>query len=262
VIFVPIYWAWVGTSINANLRDVDNPLDRVAIFTIGLCSLFLAMAVPGAYGGRGMLFATAYFAIRLILASLFFHGRRWFFHPFLVSLCVTGPLILLGGVADGGWRVGIWAVAALVDVSLPTLLQGRVRPLSFDAKHLPERYGLLVLIALGESIVAIGAPAATAPDVAAEVMAAVAAAFVLACGLWWVYRPTAPPCRPVWPRLRRDCYMGWGSRRARSSTRCGRRPTRDRSSARCCRGPTWASSRGSSAWPPGSPRSSSTPTSS
>jgi low temperature requirement protein LtrA len=187
VVFVPMYWGWVGTSINANLRDVDNPLDRVAIFAIGLCCLFLALATPDAYGGRGLLFGASYCAIRLILAGLFFHGRRWSLHPFAVSAAVTGPLLLLGGLVHGDAREAIWACAALTDLAIPTLMRSRVRNTRFHTAHLPERYGILVLIALGESIVAIGGPAAQAPDLTAGVVGSVTAAFVLACGLWWVY---------------------------------------------------------------------------
>jgi low temperature requirement protein LtrA len=187
VLFVPMYWAWVGTSINANLRDVDNPLDRIAIFTIALLSLFLAMATPDAYGSRGLLFGASYLAIRLVLAGLFFHGRRWSLHPFAVSAGTAGPLILLGGLVHGHARVALWAVAGLCDLAIPTLLRARVASTRFHAAHLPERYGILVLIALGESIVAIGAPVARSPELTAGMVGAVTAAFVLACGLGWVY---------------------------------------------------------------------------
>ena len=187
VVLVPMYWAWVGTSINANLRDVDNPLDRTAIFAIALLSLFLALATPDAYESRGLLFGASYLAIRLILAGLFFHGRRWSVHPFAVSAFTAGPLVLVGGLVHGQARVALWAVAGLCDLSIPTLLRARVRSTRFHTAHLPERYGVLVLIALGESIVATGAPAASTPDLSAGMVGAVSAAFVLACGLGWVY---------------------------------------------------------------------------
>jgi low temperature requirement protein LtrA len=187
VVFVPLWWAWVGTSILANTRDVDNPLDRLGIFTVGLAGLFMALAVPLAYGSRGALYGCAYFAARAVLAALVFRGPRMSLNAFSVGLCVTGPLLIAGGLAHGGWRVGLWTLAGLVDLSTPALVRRRLVAVRFDASHLPERFGLFVIIALGESVVAVGVKAAGADHLDASRLVAVAAAFVLACALWWVY---------------------------------------------------------------------------
>src|SRR5262249_39974264 len=68
----------------------------------------------------------------------------------------------------------------------------RLTVIAFDAGHLVERFGLFVIIALGESVVDIGASAARAEPLTTAVLVAVAAAFVLAAGLWWVYLVCAP----------------------------------------------------------------------
>lgn len=191
VVFVPIFWAWVGTSIHANTHDVDHPLDRLGVFAIGLGSLFMGLAVPGAYGGRGVLFGATYWILRIVLCALVLRSARMtgqvVANPFTVSVLVTGPLLLIGGFLTGPPRVFVWAVAALIDLSTPALFRRRMTHLRFAAGHLPERYGLFLLIALGESIVAIGGPAAATEHLTVTVVAAVACAFVLACGLWWVY---------------------------------------------------------------------------
>ncbi|WP_214324271.1 low temperature requirement protein A [Nonomuraea sediminis] len=187
VIFVPIYWAWVGTSIHANTTDVDTPFERIGIFVTGLCALFMALAVPQAYGERGVLFGASYYAARLILAYLVFRGQPLTLRAFSIAAFVSGPLLLVGGFLDMPARVAVWALAALVDVSAPRIARGRLQGVRFHPEHLPERFGLFLIIALGESIVATGMPAATAPHLSAGMVAAVTAAFVLACGLWWVY---------------------------------------------------------------------------
>ncbi|MCW2886084.1 MAG: hypothetical protein JWL58_2946 [Streptosporangiaceae bacterium] len=187
VIFVPMYWAWVGTSVLADTRDVDNPVDRLGIFAIGLCSLFMALATPGVYGSRALLFGASYFAARILLAVLVFRDRRPVLSPVSVSLFVSGPLLLIGGFLHGPARVTVWAIAAFCDLATPALTRRWLLRVRFHPEHLPERFGLLLIIALGESIVAIGGPAAAAEDLAGAVVAAVAAAFVLACALWWVY---------------------------------------------------------------------------
>jgi low temperature requirement protein LtrA len=186
VLFVPLWWGWVGTSIHANTHDVDNALDRVGIFAVALCGLFMALAVPDAYGERGLLFGLGYLGLRILLAALVFRGPRMSLNSFSVGLCVTGPLLVLGGLLPGGWRIGVWAVAGLVDLATPALVRRRLAGIHFEPSHLPERFGLFVIIALGESIVAIGLRAADSSLGAARLFA-VAAAFTVVCALWWVY---------------------------------------------------------------------------
>jgi low temperature requirement protein LtrA len=186
VVFVPIWWGWVGTSIHANIHDVDNPVDRIGIFAVGLASLFMAMATPEAYGARGPLFGLSYLTLRIILAALVFRGPRLTLNAFSVALFVSGPLLAIGGfVDDPDLRMAVWGLAALVDLGAPTLLRSRLARVPYEPSHLPERFGLFLIIALGESIVGIGLNAASDLTVARGF--AVAAAFVLTCGLWWLY---------------------------------------------------------------------------
>src|SRR4051812_24908897 len=187
VVFVPMWWGWVGTSVHANTRDVDNALDRIGIFAVGLASLFMALAVPAAYGARGALFGGSYLVLRVLLAALVFRGARLTPSPFSVGLLVTGPLVFAGGlVPDPHWRTAIWGLAGVIDLSTPALLRSRMARVRIEPAHLPERFGLFVIIALGESIVGIGLNA-SGTDLDAATCVAVALAFVLACGLWWVY---------------------------------------------------------------------------
>src|SRR6185369_4105431 len=185
--FVPLYWAWVGTSVHANLHDTDNPVDRAGILALALCALFMALAVPQAYQARGILFGAGYFALRIILAGLYFRGRRITLITPLVAAAVSGPLVLAGGLAPMPARVVLWGLAGLVDLLTPRMLRSRLRVVNFDADHLVERFGLFLIIALGETVVDIGATAARLPDLSVAVMAAVTASFLLAANLWWVY---------------------------------------------------------------------------
>jgi low temperature requirement protein LtrA len=187
VVFVPIYWVWVGTTIQANINDLSRPLDRLAIFAVALGGLFMALAVGDAYHGRALLFACSYWACRLVLGIRLFAGPHFTLNPFVISMTITGPVLVIGALLHGDVRVAVWALAAVIDLSSPTLLRRRLQGLHYDPGHLSERFGTFVLIALGESIVAIGAPAALAHHLTASTLVAVGAAFALACGLWWVY---------------------------------------------------------------------------
>lgn len=192
ILFIPIYWAWVGTSIHADTHDVDNAVDRLGVFAVGLCGLFMALAVPEAFGDRGVFFGVSYLAARAVLAALVFRAPRFSLNSFSVGLFLTGPVLVVGGLLPSGPRTAVWAAAAAVDLAVPALVRGRLAGVRFDHAHLPERFGLFLIIALGESIVAVGAPAAQADELDALTVAAVAAAFVLACGLWWVTSTSRP----------------------------------------------------------------------
>ncbi|MCZ4100066.1 low temperature requirement protein A [Streptomyces sp. So13.3] len=187
IVFVPPYWAWVGMSLHANRQDVDNPLDRIGIFAVGLSALFMGLALPLAYDGRGVLYGASYWAARLVLWALVLRWQDVRLSAFAVGACLTGPMLLAGGFLDGPARTALWGSAALIDLSMPFLLRRRLSRVRFHPGHLPERFGLFLIVALGESIVAIGAPASAAAHLDAAELTAVAAAFTLAAGLWWVY---------------------------------------------------------------------------
>ncbi|MFI7423928.1 low temperature requirement protein A [Nonomuraea sp. NPDC049684] len=188
VVLVPTYWAWVGMAVHANTRDVNNTPDRLGILALSLCGLFMALATPLAYEERGLMFGAAYFAQRSLLAALYFRGRPFeLVNPFTLSVCVTGPLLLAGGLLDSGTRVWVWAAAAAIDLAAPVLTRSHLVRVNFHPHHLPERFGLLLIIAMGEPILAIGAQASAARPLAVGSIGAVAATFVLACALWWVY---------------------------------------------------------------------------
>jgi low temperature requirement protein LtrA len=187
IVFVPVWWAWVGTTIHANRHDVDTTHDTLGIFTVGLGSLGLALAVPGAYADRGLLFGGSYLFLRLVLAVLVFREWRGIaVNSFSVGALVTGPLLLAGGLVHGTPRVVLWALAAATDLLTPWLLRNRLAVVRFDVSHLPERFGLFLIIALGESLVQVGVTASAGPLTAPR-LAATVAAYVLACALWWVY---------------------------------------------------------------------------
>ncbi|WP_327677201.1 low temperature requirement protein A [Kitasatospora sp. NBC_00458] len=186
VVFVPVYWCWVGTTVQANIRDVDNPRDRLGILTVGLTGLVMALAVPGAYGNRGVLLGAGYWAARVVLLFLLIRIPGVWRGPYGVGVLVSGPLVFAGGLLPEGPRTVLWALAALCDLSGPVLFRRRLAVVSYHPAHMPERFALFLLVALGESIVGIGATAAGVPLDAAELVA-VTAAFTISAGLWWQY---------------------------------------------------------------------------
>ncbi len=188
IVFVPVYWMWVGAAIQTNQNDLGRPLVRLRIFAVALSAVFMALALPTAYGRLGTMFAVAYWAGRILCGALILRRPRDLIHlnPLSMSMVITGPMILVGSFFHGSVRELIWGLAALIDLSTPSLFRSRLRDMHIDAAHLAERFGAFVLIAIGEAVVAIGSSVRT-DDLNVADCFAVAAAFVLSCGLWWVY---------------------------------------------------------------------------
>jgi low temperature requirement protein LtrA len=152
--------------------------------------LVAAMSVPGAFGATGVLFGVAYLLVRAVNLSLYgIAGKRdqEFLHTFarFAPTAAIGPLIILAaGFTDGGVQTALWIVAIVVLYAGPLIDRGQGWHIS--PAHFAERYGLIVIIALGESIVAIGFGAA-GMVLAPEIIAAALLGLAVSAALWWSY---------------------------------------------------------------------------
>jgi low temperature requirement protein LtrA len=185
-----MWWSWVGY---AWLTSVVNPEEgsvRFAIFAAMAAMLVVALCVPEAFGDSRMLFAVAYAGVRFGQIALFLLASRD--EPALRT-SVTG---LAGGTAvgcgllvvgalfeDPNLQAAIWAVALALDMLEPFLFGSEGWKL--HPGHFAERHGLIIIIALGESIVAIGVGAGHHVD--AGVIAAAVLGIAVAGALWWLY---------------------------------------------------------------------------
>lgn len=194
VLFVPFWWAWVGVSILYNGVELTSTKRHLKVFALGLGAFIMSISVPDAYGARGTVFGFGYLGIRALLAYAI--RRRGFFHdqvnPYLVSATVSAPLIVAGSFTPLPARGWIWLAAALIELTTPTFLHRRLDDLHFDSAHLPERFGLFVIIALGEVLVGVGVQESR-QGLSWTPLTALVLAFVLCCGLWWTYFHFAAP---------------------------------------------------------------------
>jgi low temperature requirement protein LtrA len=185
-----VWWAWGAFAWMTNAIDISSVGVRLAFLAGMAGSFFMALAVPDAYQDEGVWFAIPYFAVRVLHVALYTYGLRtdpahqaaikklapWFL--------VAPAFVLVGGFLEGDARVALWATCVAIDIAGALNVSGagfRVSP-----GHFSERYALFVIIALGESIVAVGIGSREA-DRDALFAGTVVLAFAGVAALWWAY---------------------------------------------------------------------------
>jgi low temperature requirement protein LtrA len=191
LILAALWWAWTGYAWLTNLLEPEEGPVRAGMFAAMAALLVAALAVPEAFGSNGVLFGIAYLVVRLLQLGLFAIAAKR--DPDLVEAVLSilprsllAPvLIVVAGFFDGRTQAALWVIALAVDYVGALIGRGAPR-LRVSPAHFAERHGLIVIIALGESIVAIGIGAAGVPLTSSIVAAAVLGIAVLAA-LWWAY---------------------------------------------------------------------------
>jgi low temperature requirement protein LtrA len=170
--------------------DPEDGLVRVAIFGAMGAMLLVSLAVPGAFGDDALLFAIAYLLVRvahIVVFTLADRSDAELRHAIgtLVPGTLIGTGLLVAASTQDGWRQGLfWMLAVVFDYGGPFVLG--VRGWHMSAAHFAERHALIILIALGESIVALGIGAEGIP-LTIGVLTAAILGLAAACALWWAY---------------------------------------------------------------------------
>src|SRR4051812_30689124 len=189
-----VWWAWSAFVWAANAAVEDSPALR-AILLAGMMLIFVTgLAIPHAFGDDATLFALTYAAVRLLHLGLYAQTSRqgnasWAaISGFAVTVLIGMALLVAGSFLDTTWQAALWTLAAAIDYAGPAwLTRERLRGLQYVAvSHFAERYGLFVIICLGESIVAIGV-GASGRHLDAALVGAIALCLLVTIGLWWIY---------------------------------------------------------------------------
>ncbi len=187
-----VWWAWAGYAWLTNAIPVDDDVrSRIVVFAAMAAGLVMGLAIPQAFGNDGVLFGFAYLTVTLLFVLLYAVATRD--NPEMnravlrlaPGVLAAPVLVALAGFLDAGAaRAALWSLALVATLGAP-LVSGtdgwHVRP-----KHFAERHGLIIIIALGESIVALGLAASDEKHTAAVVTASVFGMVVVA-SLWWLY---------------------------------------------------------------------------
>jgi low temperature requirement protein LtrA len=191
LILALLWWSWVGYAWLTSVVDPEEGAVRFALFAAMAGLLIVALCVPHAFTDRALLFAGAYGVVRYgQIALMLLAGRddpafRRSTLGLAAGTTLGVGLVVTGALFDEPEIQGIfWATALLLDMGEPFLFGSEGWKLS--PAHFAERHGLIIIIALGESIVAIGV-GAEAVEVDAGVVVASALGIALAAALWWLY---------------------------------------------------------------------------
>ncbi|HTC71304.1 MAG TPA: low temperature requirement protein A [Solirubrobacteraceae bacterium] len=184
-----LWWSWTGYAWLTSVVDPEEGIVRLVLFAAMAAFLVTALCVPGAFGSEALLFACAYAAVRAAHIALFMIASRDdqnLRHSVLGLACSTAVgvgLLILAAFAGGALQLALWGLALLLDLGGPFLFG--IEGWKLVPGHFAERHGAIVIIALGESIVAIGIGAR--PTIAAGVVIAAVLGVVIAAALWWTY---------------------------------------------------------------------------
>jgi len=192
LIFIPVWWAWVGHTFYLSRFDTEDLLHRFLTMLQMTAVASLAVHVPEALTETSTGFALSYAAVRFILVAEYIRAGR---HIAVVRpltsryICGFGAAASLWTVSvlvPLPWRIWLWGVAMLVDIAAPLTagqLHVRFPP---HLSHLPERFGLFTIIVLGEAVASvvfgIGKAGLTFVSATAGFMG-----MLIAFALWWGY---------------------------------------------------------------------------
>jgi low temperature requirement protein LtrA len=185
-----LWWAWSGYAWLTNALDPEEDAVRIGMLAAVAAMLIVSLAVPGAFGPGATTFAVGYMVLRGLQLVLFVRagrGDRDLLHAVqrvVPPALVSAILLLIAGFVPDRAQLALWVAAAVINylgAAFGHLHGWRVSP-----DHFVERFSQIILIALGESVVAIGIGARGLPVDASLIGAALLGITVIAC-LWWSY---------------------------------------------------------------------------
>jgi low temperature requirement protein LtrA len=189
LVLAALWWCWSAYAWLTNAIEADEGPTRLAMLVSMGAMLVAALAVPRAFGDDGVLFGCAYLVVRAMHIVLFAEASPHVdIRQAAIRLSYTAipapALLVAAGFLDGTAQALVWIGALALDYGGPYVFG--VSGFSVSATHFAERFELIVIIALGESIVAIGVGAAGLA-LTAEVVIAALLGIALAAALWWAY---------------------------------------------------------------------------
>jgi low temperature requirement protein LtrA len=189
LVLAALWWAWAAYAWLTNYIDTERDTERLLMFAAMAAMLLSALAAPHAFGDDAALFGISYAVVRLLHIFIFAEANddvdtAQALRVLSRSALPAPLLILAAGFTDGTTQAVLWILALTIDFAGPFVFG--VRGFKVSAAHFAERFSLILIIALGESIVAIGA-GIEGEEIDGGLVLAAVMTIVLAAGMWWAY---------------------------------------------------------------------------
>lgn len=191
LVFWLVWWAWTQFTWALNAANTDHPRVQLATLLATAVAFLLAVNIPRALAGGALWFAAPYVAVRSVGLLLYY----WVAWPDpdqrravrIFGLFSLGGLaaVLAGALAGGSALYWAWGLAIVLDL-LAAAVGGQLEGWNLHPDHFVERHGLIVIIALGETLIVAAAGLAGAAPTPVTITTGVLAVAVT-CGLWWSY---------------------------------------------------------------------------
>ncbi|SEK71252.1 low temperature requirement protein A [Streptacidiphilus jiangxiensis] len=198
LIFAVLYWMYGAYAYLTNQVPPETTARRLLLVVGMFGFLVCALALPQVFGADGVVFGLGFLLVTAVHSALYALIHRQYVLSFAVTNLGAAGCVTAAGAVHGWAADGLWVAAVLLHQITPVLssrITGRYGGTTarvteavggLDPAHFVERHGLLLLIAFGESVVAIGA-GATGERLAAPLLLAVGLALTLVAALWWTY---------------------------------------------------------------------------
>ncbi|WP_067501233.1 low temperature requirement protein A [Actinoplanes sp. TFC3] len=186
------WWAWASTTLYANRFDTDDAIFRLLTLAAMAGVVTMAASVDKIDGPDGRWFAIGYVIIRLALITGYV--RAWRHVPdaratarlYLIGHSLGAAIWLVSLAVAEPARYWLWGAGVLVDLVWPTAAARLKNAIPLHLEHLPERFGLFVILVLGESVTAV-VTGLHDGEWKPAVVATATEAFMIAAALWWIY---------------------------------------------------------------------------
>jgi low temperature requirement protein LtrA len=190
LVLAALWWAWAGYAWLTNRINPEEGAVRLVVFVAMAVLLIASLAVPRAFGSDAEVFGVAYLGVRVLHIALFSISTniddriRSVVHRLAVPQLLGGAIVCVACFLDGPAQYVVFGLALIVDYG--GLLLIGVSGWRLHPAHFAERHSLIIIIALGESIVALGVGAGD-HEVTASIAVCAGLGVAVAAALWWAY---------------------------------------------------------------------------
>ena len=192
LLFVPIWWSWVGATFYATRFDTDDLGHRLLTLLQMIAIAALAVNVHHGLGESATGFALSYVTVRgilivqYLLAGYFVAAARGLTNWYATGFSIAAAIWLVSIFVPAPWRLCLWTLALIIDFTTPLTAGRLVAQVPPSFSHVPERLGLFTIIVLGEAVIAVVRGVSQLEWGISSAVEAVLG-MGIAFSLWWIY---------------------------------------------------------------------------